>query len=221
MAVNFSDKKLRPDFKAESTRLLAAIRECEDLDRKLTETYEQMRIGMARNRGAGSLMIRTSEQIISNRNHKLALIKELRSLKKDVVDREIRLVENENESEVLKQAGGVSATLLAYLQSTVLTPGSSSAMLEPGSRALPEPRTTAEPQMPAEGERESELQFSPGDVVCDRKGNIWVVENDGNVESTDIQAAEIVEVPEDGSAPYAVLEDGRHAPLVEIDDSKT
>lgn len=209
MAVNFSDKKLRPDFKAESKRLLDAIRDCETLDRDLTTTYNQLKDGMARNRGAASLMIRTSEQIISNRSHRLMLIKELRALKKDVIDREIRLVENENESAALAQAGGVSAALLSYLQSTVLTPGASSAMLEPSTAA------TAAPEPPTP----ETVDVSVGDVVCDMKGNLWVVGNDGNAEPTDLRAERIVGSPEDGSAPHAVLEDGRHVLLVEIDNS--
>ena len=46
MATDYSDKRFRSDFKAESTRILSAIRECEQLDETLNSTVIDLRAGM-------------------------------------------------------------------------------------------------------------------------------------------------------------------------------
>ena len=90
MAVDFSDKRFRSDFEAEKKRILAAIKDCEAMDKELTTTCGELKQSMSRARGAASLVVRMTEQIISNRNHRLALIKELRALKRDVLERRKR-----------------------------------------------------------------------------------------------------------------------------------
>ena len=58
-----------------------------------------------------------TEQIISNRTQRLALIKELRALKKDVIEREIKLAEKTDEQSLTSGVAGVTADLLSRLQS--------------------------------------------------------------------------------------------------------
>ena len=55
MAVDFSDKRFRSDFEAEKKRILAAIKDCEAMDKELTTTCGELKQSMSRARGAASL----------------------------------------------------------------------------------------------------------------------------------------------------------------------
>ena len=213
MAVDFSDKKFRSTFDAEKTRILAAIRDCEALDNDLTTMLTDMRAGMNRIRGSASLVIRITEQVVSNRNHRLSLIKELRGLKKDVIDREIRLAEKEADLTALTAVGSVNAQLLAQLQSIILVPGSTAALLEPTAFTT---GPAAEEEVVADGdtgvsfELPDELRI--GDIVADPEGNLYVITEDG-AEDAGMLAAEL---HPDDERPYAVLADGRAVLIVDI-----
>ena len=214
MATDYSDKRFRSDFKAESTRILSAIRECEQLDETLNSTVNDLRAGMNRNRGAASLVVRMTEQIISNRNLRLSLIKELRALKKDVIEREIKLAEKSDDAQINAGANGVTAALLAHLQAAILVPGAGASLLEPAPVAA----TTGTQEKNVETEEEPlELpdEIRVGDIVSDPEGNLWVIGEEG-AEETGLQAAEIHPEPDDGAVPYALLEDGRTVLVVDI-----
>ncbi len=214
MAVDFNDNRFRSEFKAERDRILAAIRDCESLDKDLNDTIAELKKNMVRTRGAASLVVRMTEQVISNRNLRLSLIKELRALKRDVIEREIKLAEKEGEQNANVGAAGVTAALLAHLQSVILTPGSNTSTLEPPAE------TTADAVEPQKTEEEvaEELELPdeirPGDIVCDPQGNLWVIGDDG-AEETGLKAAECYPEPEEG-VPYAILEDGRTVLVVDI-----
>ena len=138
MSVDYSDKKYRSDFDAERKRLLAAIKSCNELDVKLTTLCDDLRANMTKTRGAGSLLARFTEQQISNRNQHITLIKELRNLRKDVIDREIKLAAQEVAANAADKAatqgrgnGAISPELLASLQAIILVPGAAASILEP------------------------------------------------------------------------------------------
>jgi hypothetical protein len=213
MATDYSEKRFRSDFKAERDRILAAIRECEELDTTLNSTVTDLRASMNRNRGAASLVVRMTEQIISNRNLRLALIKELRALKKDVIEREIKLAEKTDAAGAVAGATGITAALLAHLQGVLLVPGATASVLEPAHEkndpAVPEP------EAPAEEEEGLPDELRVGDIVCDPDGNLWVLGEEG-AEETALRAKEHFPDPEDGTVPYAILEDGRTVLLVDI-----
>ena len=211
MATDYSDKKFRSDFKAERDRILAAIRECEQLDETLNSTVNDLRASMNRNRGAASLVVRMTEQIISNRNLRLSLIKELRALKKDVIEREIKLAEKTDASAVAVGATGITAALLAHLQGVLLVPGATASVLEP---AHAPGEKTEEPEAPAE-EEELPDEIRVGDIVSDPEGNLWVIGEEG-AEETGLRAKETFPEPENDGVPYAILEDGRTVLLVDI-----
>lgn len=216
MATDYSDKRFRSDFKAESTRILSAIRECEQLDETLNSTVNDLRAGMNRNRGAASLVVRMTEQIISNRNLRLSLIKELRALKKDVIEREIKLAEKADGATAAAGATGITAALLTHLQGVLLIPGATASVLEPAH--APEEKTAAsdpEPEAPVEEETELPDEIRVGDIVSDPEGNLWVIGEDG-AEETGLVAKEIFPEPENDGVPYAILEDGRTVLLVDI-----
>ena len=216
MATDYSDKRFRSDFKAESTRILSAIRECEQLDETLNSTVNDLRAGMNRNRGAASLVVRMTEQIISNRNLRLSLIKELRALKKDVIEREIKLAEKADGATAAVGATGITAALLTHLQGILLIPGATASVLEPAH--APEEKTAAsdpEPETPVEEETELPDEIRVGDIVSDPEGNLWVIGEDG-AEETGLVAKEIFPEPENDGVPYAILEDGRTVLLVDI-----
>jgi septum formation inhibitor MinC len=214
MAVDFNDKRFRSDFKAERDRILAAIRDCEALDKDLNETVTELKKSMQRVRGAASLVVRMTEQIISNRNLRLSLIKELRALKRDVIEREIKLAEKEGEQSATAGAAGVTAALLAHLQSVILTPGSNTSTLEPPpeTAAVVAPAEKSEEEVAEELELPDEIR--PGDIVSDPEGNLWVIGDDG-AEETGLLAAECYPEPDEG-VPYAILEDGRTVLVVDI-----
>ena len=212
MAVDFTNKRFRSDFDSERKRFLAAIKDCETLDKDLTETKAQLQQNMARTRGAASLVVRITEQIISNRNQRVTLIKELKSLRKDIVDREIRLAVNEQDQIAADTTTGVTAALLAHLQSLPLIRGGVSSILDPidASHIHSHPPAAESPvNMLDPVESEDEFNLAPGDIVSDMTGKIWVITDDGGAEETSTQAAEIFDT-------YAVLEDGRQVVLVDI-----
>ena len=208
---DYNDKRFRSDFKAECNRLLAAIRDCEALDTELTTTVADLRKSMNRVRGAASLVVRMTEQIISNRNLRLSLIKELRALKRDVIEREIKLAEKGDESNAAGGASAVTAALLAHLQSVILMPGSGASVLEPPTAAGAAEEKTQEAEAES-AELPDEIRV--GDIVSDPDGNLWVVGEDG-AEETGLRAAEVYSEPEDG-VPYALMEDGRTVLVVDI-----
>lgn len=215
MATDYSDKKFRSDFKAERDRILAAIRECEELDNTLNSTVNDLRGSMQRTRGAASLVVRMTEQIISNRNLRLALIKELRALKKDVIEREIKLAEKGDAAGVLAGAAGVTAALLAHMQNVLLIPGSTASVLEPPSCMEKTVANEPEPETPDIEDEELPDEIRVGDIVSDPDGRLWVIGEEG-AEETGLLAAEVYPEPEDGSVPYALLEDGRTVLVVDI-----
>lgn len=220
MAVDFNDKRFRSDFKAERDRLLAAIRDCEALDKDLNTTCNELRQTMNRTRGAASLVVRMTEQIISNRTQRLALIKELRALKKDVIEREIKLAEKTDEQSLTSGVAGVTAELLSRLQSIILVPGvgAASTLEPPPLSDSPDETHPGEPEKneQPDGEAEDELpdEIRVGDIVSDPDGNLWVIGEEG-AEETGLRAAEVHPDPDDG-VPYAILEDGRTVLLVDI-----
>ena len=171
---------------------------------------------MNRNRGAASLVVRMTEQIISNRNLRLSLIKELRALKKDVIEREIKLAEKADGATAAAGATGITAALLTHLQGILLIPGATASVLEPAH--APEEKTAAsdpEPEAPVEEETELPDEIRVGDIVSDPEGNLWVIGEDG-AEETGLVAKEIFPEPENDGVPYAILEDGRTVLLVDI-----
>lgn len=212
MTVDFKDKRFRPTFEAEQKRILTAIRDCEVLDEDLNETYTTMKTNSARVRGAFGLMARLSEQIIANRNHRLALIKELRVTKRDVAEREISLAVKEAELGAGSGQSGVSAALLKHLQALILVPGSIASFMEPAVPHEPPPEPPGEPE-PADFEIPTEIRV--GDVVSDPEGELWIVTEEG-AERINLRAAATVADPEDGSPPHAILEDGRYVLMADI-----
>ena len=169
MAVDFSDKRFRSDFEAEKKRILAAIKDCEAMDKELTTTCGELKQSMSRARGAASLVVRMTEQIISNRNHRLALIKELRALKRDVLEREIKLAEKEDEAGKLINASGVSAALLSHLQAVILAPGGASALLEPAGAAPEEkPQAAASEEASSDEERYAQQRMRDMHELIDK-----------------------------------------------------
>jgi hypothetical protein len=222
--MEFSDKKLRSDFRAERDRVLRALAECEKLDGQMTEMLDTLRASLKRAGGGGasSLFVRVSEQQIANRNQRLALIKELSVLKRDILDREFRLTKEEKASGA---AGGngtaVGPALLAHLQSVLLGPGATLVLLEPGAvdsiiakaAGVPSPAQGA----PSEGPQLPDpADLGPGDLVADRDGRVWAIGDDGAPEDTCATADRVV--LDTGESPaYAVLADGRHLLVVEFD----
>ena len=212
MPTDYNDKRFRSDFKAERDRLLAAIRDCEALDKELTTTVADLRQSMNRVRGAASLVVRMTEQIISNRNLRLSLIKELRALKRDVIEREIKLAEKGDESNAAGGASAVTAALLAHLQSVILIPGGGASVLEPPTAVGASEEKTPEAEESESMELPDEIRV--GDIVSDPDGNLWVIGEEG-AEETGLRAAEVYPEPEDG-VPYALMEDGRTVLVVDI-----
>ncbi len=212
MPTDYNDKRFRSDFKAERDRLLAAIRDCEALDKELTTTVADLRQSMNRVRGAASLVVRMTEQIISNRNLRLSLIKELRALKRDVIEREIKLAEKGDESNAAGGASAVTAALLAHLQSVILIPGGGASVLEPPTAVGASEEKTPEAEESESAELPDEIRV--GDIVSDPEGNLWVIGEEG-AEETGLRAAEVYPEPEDG-VPYALMEDGRTVLVVDI-----
>lgn len=218
MAVDFSDKRFRSDFEAEKKRILAAIKDCEAMDKELTTTCGVLKQSMNRARGAASLVVRMTEQIISNRNHRLALIKELRALKRDVLEREIKLAEKEDEAGKLINASGVSAALLSHLQAVILAPGGASALLEPAGAAPEEKPQAAASEEASSSDEEAQVptEIRVGDIVSDPGGSLWVITEEG-AEPAEAQADVVVTEPDGDEAPYAILADGRLVLVVDIE----
>ena len=209
MSVDFSDKKFRSTFDLEKRRLTAAINDCEALDKTLNETCEGLRGSMTRNRGAASLLCRMTEQLIANRNHRLALVKELRALKKDIIEREIKLAEKTVEASKDNIASGVTHALLDRLQAIILVPGASASLMEPDF----EETASSEVSNPDIPELSSDINI--GDIVSDGEGNLWVINEDG-AEQLGVKAAEM-HTEDNLPFAYAVTEDGRHVLIVDID----
>jgi hypothetical protein len=218
MGVDYSEKRFRSDFKAERDRVISAIRECEELDKELTTSLTGLRRDMNRVRGAASLVVRLTEQQIANRNQRLALVKELRLLKRDVLEREIKLAQLGSDQAV---AGAVSAELLRRLQGLILGQGLSHEMLEPGELDdliaaqlvgdAPE-EVAPEEVAPEDG---TEEQPEEGSIIADQDGNTWVVGPDG-LEPAGVGVEELDLEPEDGSDAFAILVDGSVVPVYEI-----
>jgi hypothetical protein len=218
---DYSDKKFRASYQAETKRILEAIRECEALDKRLNELLDKLYPTMDRARGAAALVVRTTEQVISNRNQRLALIKELKATKKDMADREIKIAQQDDAAKNDERASGVNASLLQSIQ-TMLKGGTApaAAMLDPvggdepknEGAALPSPAAALEPYEEEE-ERELPADISVGDTVSDPQGNLWVVGENG-AERADVQAEEVY--PDAEPQPYAVMADGRLILVVDI-----
>ena len=153
-----------------------------------------------------------TEQIISNRNLRLSLIKELRALKRDVIEREIKLAEKGDESNAAGGASAVTAALLAHLQSVILIPGGGASVLEPPTAVGASEEKTPEAEESESAELPDEIRV--GDIVSDPEGNLWVIGEEG-AEETGLRAAEVHPEPEDG-VPYALMEDGRTVLVVDI-----
>lgn len=219
--IDFSDRRFRSDFEAEKKRILTAIKECESTDKELTQTLGELRVGMARVRGAASLVVRLTEQLISNRNQRLSLIKELRALKRDVLEREIRLAEKAVDIQSGKEQNGVTAELLSRLQLVLSSvPGGAPAnLLEPiqdpdaliAGRLVPVPASAPEPDAPDALPED----IHDGDTVSDASGQLWTVTPDG-AEPSDLAAAEVFPDGIAGSPPCARLEDGSYVLVVEV-----
>lgn len=216
--IDFSDRRFRSDFEAEKKRILTAIKECESTDKELTQTLGELRAGMARVRGAASLVVRLTEQLISNRNQRLSLIKELRALKRDVLEREIRLAEKAVDIQSGKEQNGVTAELLSRLQLVLSSvPGGAPAnLLEPiqDPDALIAGRLALVPASAPEPDALPE-DIHDGDTVSDASGHLWTVTPDG-AEPSDLAAAEVFPNGIAGSPPCARLEDGSYVLVVEV-----
>ena len=230
MTVEFTGPRFRSDFKAERDRVLKALRECEELDQHLTTTLNELRGAIRRDRGAASLSVRLTEQQIANRNQRLALIKELSHLKKDVLDREFRLAKEAGDAQ--QKGEGPTAALLQHFQGLLLGPGATLVVLEPGlpdADALIAQRAgtaaaPADPPAPLPAEADAEIRadetglkatVEPGDIVSDPDGKLWVVTEDG-VEDAAAAAAH-VELNTGDEPAYAELADGRRVPVVQLD----
>ena len=131
MSFSLSDKRFRVTYEEERKRLEAAILECEETNEMITSLINELRGDMKRVRGAGSMLIRLTEQLTSNRNHRLALIKELKAISKDVVDREFRLTMAEKETEQAEAGTAVTSSLLTHLQGIMLVKGGVASILDP------------------------------------------------------------------------------------------
>ena len=216
--INFNDRRFRSDFEAEKKRILTAIKECESTDKELAQTLGELRVGMARVRGAASLVVRLTEQLISNRNQRLSLIKELRALKRDVLEREIRLAEKAADIQSGKEQSGVTAELLNRLQLVLSSAsgGASASLLEPvqdpdaliADRLAPAPTVAPEPDDLPE-------DIHDGDTVSDVSGRLWTITPDG-AEPSDAVAVEVFPDGVAGSSPCARLEDGSYVLVVEV-----
>lgn len=219
--INFSDRRFRSDFEAEKKRILTAIKECESTDKELAQTLGELRVGMNRVRGAASLVVRLTEQLISNRNQRLSLIKELRALKRDVLEREIRLAEKAADIQSGKEQSGVTAELLNRLQLVLSSAsgGASASLLEPvqdpdaliADRLAPAPTVALEPDAPDDLPED----IHDGDTVSDASGRLWTITPDG-AEPSDAVATEVFPDGIAGSSPCARLEDGSYVLVVEI-----
>jgi len=234
MAVDFNDRRFRSDFKPERDRIMKAIRDCEELDKTLSEMIKNLREGMARNRGAASAMIRMTEQQISNRNQRLSLIKELRSLKKDVLERDIKLAEKSDPAN--QGASGVTAELLKRLQIILLAPGATTSTLEPveadadaaiAARLGEDIEEPAAPDLSQEAVADVEDEDNPeipdevreGDIVSDTDGELWLVGEDGIVKFQEdgVVVEDLFLETENDRPAYARLSDGRYVLVVELD----
>lgn len=216
MAQTFEDKRFRSDFKAERDRVLKALRECEELDAHLTATLNDLRTAMRRDRTAANLSVRLTEQQISNRNQRLALIKELAALKKDVLEREFKLAKEAGDAADRRE--GPTAATLQHLQSMLLSPGATLLILEPGDADSAIARRMGDPGGSPADHRETdppEVEFREGDMVSDPAGNVFVIGTEG-LEDAGVRAAEVFLDTGDDPA-YAVLEDGRRIIVVEVD----
>jgi hypothetical protein len=194
---------------------MAAIADCEALDKQLSTTCDDLRASMSRVRGAASLVCRMTEQIIANRNHRLALIKELRTLKRDIIEREIRLAEKTDEGNKAAGASGVTAALLDRLQAIILVPGSSSLIMEPmGDMNVDIPVENSVPDIDA-GMPDLPTDINIGDIVSDVTGMLWVINDDG-AEQLGVQADKVIDGPEVPQS-YAITQDGRYVLVVDIE----
>jgi hypothetical protein len=205
MSVNFQDEKFRSKFQNEHKRILSAIQDSESLDQDLNLILDNLKSNIARTKGSASLIIRISEQIISNRNHRLSLIKELRFLKKDILDREIKLAERESDLIKDTKQSGLTPNLLKYLQKIILIPGSSDDLLEPDGIQNEEKNLILSDEL------------TIGQLISDTKGDLWIVLED-RFESTGEQADLIDLEPNDGQQPYAILGDGRHVLVIQVEE---
>jgi hypothetical protein len=210
MSVNFTDKKFRSDFKAEQTRILNAIKDCETLDLELNTLLKDLKSTMNRTKGAASLVVRLTEQVIANRNHKLSLIKELRITKKDVIDREIKLAEKETDMTNNTAVNGVNAELLKYFQSTLLVENIASKMLEPDEAIENDVSPNTE-----ETSVELSTEINIGDIVSDSDGNLFII-NEDDVEDIGLKAESVNLTPDEGVPLHAILADGRIVLVVEF-----
>jgi hypothetical protein len=217
-----TDKKFRSDFKSERERILSLDREAKALDTSLLAMIERLKVDMTRVRGAGGLMVRLTEQLLSNRNLRLQLVKELRSTKRDVIDREIRLAQLQQEAGIAEASIGATADLLKLLQDRLLTPttGADVVTLEPGDYdeisademirlRLDGPDALPEHTVPTE--------VNEGDTVCDAKGQLWILGPEG-LEAAGLEAEELILDPPEGTLPYARLSDGSLVLVVEVSD---
>jgi hypothetical protein len=226
-AFNFIEAKyLRSDFKPELTRILSAIRDCEMLDKMLDGFIKSFTIESRQHpgtamigRGAGGMVVRLTEQIISNRAQRLALVSKLHSIKKDVIDRDYRLAKATVDTEVVKETAATAA-LLKMLQVHLMLQQPSAFTLEPFAGS--DLDDAADSRIGSiVGESSSETgeageawpdglpeDYSEGDTVCDAEGSLWIVGPEG-AESADSRAEVVFLEPPDGTPPYARLEDGR------------
>jgi len=217
-----TDKRFRSDFRAERERLLALEKESKSLDESLMSSIELLRKDAARVRGAGGLMVRLTEQLMSNRNLRLQITKELRSLRRDVVDREIRLASLQQDAKTTQSVIGATAELLKLLQVQVLTPdsGAGTLTLEPGDYVEVDADEAIRLRLGApgeEGEPELPSEVTEGDTVADPTGKLWVLGADG-LEVAGGEAEEVFLDPPDGLPPYARLEGGQLVLVVQPSD---
>jgi hypothetical protein len=234
MEVDFGQRRLRSEFKPELTRLLAGIHDCDATEKELGELMSNLLTSsrhdpaagrsLSRDRGAGSLYVRALEQRVSNRSLRASLVKALFTIKRDVLEREIKLLDLGSQA-AGGAAGTVGAALLALLQERFLTPreGARSVMEPPDSwgnnadaiingRLGPEPETVAPPPLEPIG---LPAGASEGDTICDPQGDLWVLGPAG-AEPAGSRAEEIFLEPGDDLPPYARLSDGRLVLVFEV-----
>ena len=211
-----TDKKFRSDFRPERERLAAMEKDAKVLDLALGEMIAKLSVDAARGRGAGGLLVRMTEQLLGNRNHRLQVVREMRSLRRDVVDREIRLGALQQEAGVAEAVAGASAALLRMLQGSLLGPAC--VTLEPGEYGALDADEEIRQRL---GTPAPEVHAIPddvreGDTVSDSRGRLWVLGPDG-LEEAGGEAEEVVLDPPEGVPPHARLQGGELVLVVNVE----
>lgn len=216
--VDFSDKRFRSKFETELKKLQQALKDCDETDEELTQMIADFKATMNRTRGATSMVVRLTEQMVANRNQRLSIIGKIHALKKDVIEREIKLADKAALQEASAASGGsgaISPDMLSKLQLMLIVPGGCNITLEPYNADELLNQRIEEKEKPVTAE-DLPTDFNVGDIVSDPEGNLWEVGAEEVIDLEDTAALVVMEPEGEDVPPYAKLKDGTLVLVAEI-----